>query len=453
LAGHPVIGTAALTLLLAGPIGCGLINSVKKDLPGGGGGGGGTQTGFATTVVIGDSLSAGFQNGSLLDSQQPNGWASLVAKQANVPLVLPLIAPPGAPAVLQLVSLGPPPVIQQEPGVTTGRDSSSDQPYDLAVPGHKLHDLINAAPTVLPTTDEDIITNLVLGFPVGNDKSQMNEAIALKPTAVFLWIGNDDALVADSSGSPASMTDVASFTQDLQQLMTALHTQTKATLIVANIPDVTLVPYLTPAATVIAEAATETSQPQTQIATELGIQPGDLVNATGLSEAQSAVSAIQKGNAPTPLTDSGFLSAAEVAQVQTTVNQYNMAIAQQVTAAGGVLVDMNTYIKSLAQNGVTINNYNATTGFLGGLFSLDGLHPTNTGYALIANQFITAINTSLKTNFAQLNVSTIAAADPLFGPNIKPTGSTTSIIPLSAARTTDAIVNGCRDGCPGLVQR
>jgi lysophospholipase L1-like esterase len=403
-------------------------------------------------VVIGDSLSAGFQNGSLLDSQQPNGWASLVVKQANGPLVLPLIAPPGAPAVLQLVSVGPPPVIQQESGVTTGRDNLSNQPFDLAVPGHKLNDLINAAPTPVPTTDEDIIVNLVLGFPVGNDKSQMNEAIALKPTAVFVWIGNDDALIADTSGSPVSMTDVATFTQDFQQLMTALHTQTKATLIVANIPDVTLVPYLTPAAAVIAQAATETGQSQTQIAAELGIQAGDLVNATGMSQAQSAVSAIEKGNTPMPLTDSGFLSATEITQVQTTVSQYNTAIAQQVTAVGGVLVDMNTYIKSLAQNGVMINNYNATTGFLGGLFSLDGLHPTNTGYALIANQFIAAINTNLKTNLAQVNVSTVAAADPLFGPNIKPTGSV-STIPLRAARTTDAIVNGCRSGCAGLVQR
>ncbi len=431
-------------VLLMGPIGCGIFDTGDNNNSGSGG-----ASTFVTTVVIGDSLSAGFQNGSLLDTQQPNGWASLVAKQANAPLVLPLIAPPGAPAALQLVSLGPPPVIRQEPGVTTGRDHLSDQPYNLAVPGHRLDDLINAAPTLTPTTDEDIITNLVLGFPVGNDKSQMDEAIALKPTAVFLWIGNNDALLADTSGSPAGMTDVTTFSTDFKQLMTALHTQTKATLIVANIPDVTEVPYLTAAAAVITQAATETGQTETQIGGELGIGPGDLVNATGLSQAESAVNAIQKGNTPEPLTDSGFLSPDEITQVQSTVNEYNMAIAQEVKATGGVLVDMNTYITSLAQDGATINNYHATTGFLGGLFSLDGEHPTNTGYALIANQFIMAINTSMKTNLAQVDVSAVAAADPLFGPNIKPTGST-ALIPLNAARVTDAVVNGCRGGCPGV---
>ena len=49
---------------------------------------------FKTTVFIGDSLTAGYQNGSLLDTQQPNGYANLVAQQAKFSLALPLIAPP-----------------------------------------------------------------------------------------------------------------------------------------------------------------------------------------------------------------------------------------------------------------------------------------------------------------------------------------------------------------------
>jgi len=38
-------------------------------------------------VVVGDSLSAGFQSDSLLDTAQPHGWASLVAAQADEPLI------------------------------------------------------------------------------------------------------------------------------------------------------------------------------------------------------------------------------------------------------------------------------------------------------------------------------------------------------------------------------
>src|SRR5438128_6206296 len=100
-----------------------------------------SPTGFAEKkadlsrlVVVGDSLSAGFQNGSLLDVQQPHGYASLVANQAGTTLTLPLIAAPGIPNVLTLVSLGPPPVIVRAPGTSTGRDNPLEQPMNLAVP-------------------------------------------------------------------------------------------------------------------------------------------------------------------------------------------------------------------------------------------------------------------------------------------------------------------------------
>ena len=133
-----------------------------------------------------------------------------------------------------------------------------------------------------------------------------------------------------------------------------------------------------------------------------------------------------------------------IAQVQSTIAAYNSAISAEVTAVGGILVDIHSYFQTL-QNGITINSYKATTGFLGGLFSLDGVHPTNTGYALVANQFIDAINSSAKTNIAQVNVSAVAAADPLFGLNVTP-GEAVGI-PLIAARRTDALIKGCKQGC------
>ena len=85
-------------------------------------------------VVVGDSLSAGFQNGSLLAEQQVHGYASLVAQQAGVVLPLPEIAYPGIPNVLTLVDPGPPPLIVEAAGASTGRVNPLVQPFDLAVP-------------------------------------------------------------------------------------------------------------------------------------------------------------------------------------------------------------------------------------------------------------------------------------------------------------------------------
>jgi hypothetical protein len=243
------------------------------------------------------------------------------------------------------------------------------------------------------------------------------------------------------------MTPVSAFTAEYQQLITALHSQTKAKLIIANIPDVTEVPYLTPAVLIIGEVSAASGLPAAVVSALLGIQPGDLVNTTGLAEVESAVAALKQGKRPTPLTDDGVLDAAEIAQVQSTVTQYNTVIAQQVTAARDIPIDMHTYFNNLAQSGITINNYHATTAFLGGLFGLDGIHPTNTGYALIANEYIAAINAGMNANIAPVDVSSIASSDPLFGPNIKPIGAVVRI-PLAAARQADKITSPGRDATP-----
>ena len=393
---------------------------------------------FSQVVYVGDSLTAGFQNGSLLDTQQPHGWAALVAQQANYNITLPLIAPPGAPGVLQLVSVNPL-VIQQAPGITTGRDNPDQQATDLAVPGHTLNDLLNTGPTATPTTGQEFLTDLVLAFPLGNNpSSQAGEAIGLKPTTLFVWIGNNDALIANDTGMPSSMTSVNDFNTEFALLMQGARSQTNAMLVVANIPDVTKLPSLTPANAVIAEAAAKSGLSTTQIGTILGISDGDLVNATGLAEVQADLQALAASQPTTPLSDGGVLTAAEVTQVQQTIASYNQAIATQAGAANAILVDIHALFESL-QSGKTINGVTITPAFLGGIFSLDGTHPTNTGYALVANAFIDAMNAKLESQVTDVDVSSVAASDPLFPSNL-PAGTKGLHIPLVAARAGTAMM-------------
>ena len=219
---------------------------------------------FTNTVFLGDSLTAGYQSGSLLDTQQVHGWAPLVATQASFNITLPLIAPPGAPNVLQLVSVGPPPNITTAPGTTTGRDNYVIQPTDLAVPGAFLNDVLNTVPLANPAPGQQQINQLVLGFPglgYGQDLSQAQFAIKAQPTTIFLWIGSNDALIADLTGSPATMTSTANFTAQYTALIQQLTTLTSAHLVIGNIPDVTLVPYLTPAGPLLAQYSAVTGLP------------------------------------------------------------------------------------------------------------------------------------------------------------------------------------------------
>lgn len=396
----------------------------------------GASTPFAKVVFVGDSLTAGFQNGSLLDTQQPNGYANLISIQANFALTLPLIEPPGVPPVLRLVSAGPPPVVASATGVSAGRDNPTAQPTDLAVPGHKLHDVLNYAPPLVPTSGEDLITQLVLGFPVGNTRTQVAEAVSLKPSTIIVWAGNNDALIADETGMPSAMTSLANFTTDFTQLLATLHA-TGANLVVANIPDVTSIPYMTPSAILITEIAAATKLSSATVTAGLGLHPGDLVNPQGLKDAEAQVKTVAGGGSLSALPDGDVLTVAEITTVQNNIAAYNQVIQLQVAAVGATLVDTHAFFATLT-TGVSINGITANNTFLGGLFSLDGIHPTNTGYALLANQFIAALNTKFSLTIPIVNVSTVASADPYFGSNIKPTGM--ERIPTSAAIETQHVL-------------
>ena len=70
-------------------------------------------------------------------------------------------------------------------------------------------------------------------------------------------------------------------------------------------------------------------------------------------------------------------------------------------------------INELCVHGYRAHGLTLTTDFLGGLFSLDGLHPTNTGYAIMANRFIRTMNEHFKKNIPFADVQQIAATDPL----------------------------------------
>ena len=388
---------------------------------------------FTTTVFLGDSLTAGYQSGSLLDTAEVHGWAPLVATQAGFSITQALIAYPGAPSTLLLNSASPL-SIGTAAGTTTGRTNPSSQVSDLAVPGAFLNDIANTVPVVSPTTGEQQITQLVLGYPgfgLGEANSQATFAVNAKPTTIFLWAGNNDALVADLDGTPNSMTSAADFTTQYTALIKELTTRTSAHLVIGTIPDVTLVPYLQPAALILGEYSAGTGYPVAALSALFGIAAGDYVTPEGLDE----ISAILAGTQKTPVSDPGVLTAAEAVTVQANVVAYNKVISDQATAAGATLVDINALFSNLAANGLTIDGYKGTNAFLGGFFSLDGIHPTNTGYAVVANTFIDAMNAAFKTTVADVNLSTVAAADPLWPPNLAANaGSGGSALPGAAAR-------------------
>ncbi len=210
-------------------------------------------------VVVGDSLSAGVQNFSLLDTQQPNGYASIIARQGGWNLTLPLVPYPGIPNVLQLVSLGPPVVIEPAPGsVPFLRINPFIQPTNIAVPGLTVGAALTLRPDLSSTNPEQVWATVVLGFPSllqGQAPTEVELAQSLKPNTLIEWLGNNDALVPAIVGQLGALTPIDTFATAYEQVLDTL-SQTGAKLITATIPDVTEIAYFTSPQT-IAEQSSE----------------------------------------------------------------------------------------------------------------------------------------------------------------------------------------------------
>ncbi len=363
-------------------------------------------------VIVGDSISAGHQNSSLMAAQQVNGYASLIAAQAGVELPLPLISYPGFPPVLEIKDPGPPPVIGPVDALPGTRIDPAVQPFNLSVPGARVVDALYRGfdspfhgPFPFPT-----LSNLVLGPELnaaGQPKSMVEWAEELQPTTALVWLGSNDILWAAIFADSRFITPEPVFAQAYHELMSRM-AATGATLVTANLPAIATIPFLTPAETVEAVTGVPLAY--------LGLAPGDFVT-------PNAYGFIQAGVLPLPddLDVYGVdvvVRAAEIDAMNAATAAFNAIIAAEAAAYGVPVVDMHAVLSMVHDYGLVVNGHRLTTDFLGGVFTLDGIHPTNTGHAVIANEFIRVLNRHHAAGIPPVSVQQIAAEDPFIYPGL-----------------------------------
>ena len=101
-----------------------------------------------------------------------------------------------------------------------------------------------------------------------------------------------------------------------------------------------------------------------------------------------------------PLADKWVLIPMEQDEIKEATDAFNSTIEATATAAGLAFVDANSLMQQLDAGGFTDGDFTLTSSLVtGGAFSLDGVHPTARGYALIANQFMKAIDATYGSNF------------------------------------------------------
>jgi len=268
-----------------------------------------------------------------------------------------------------------------------------------------MSDWVQGYPAILPGTTVPAGCG---PLPSGGTSLAVSEvacAVAMKPTLILASIGNNDALQALTFGVPP--TDPAVFAAQYQQFLTGL-AMSGATIVVSNVPDPTKIPYLIPVPDFVKQCGVmPVGLPGTTVTNSDFVVP-DLFNIFG----------------PVNLCGDYFVRpAALVAQMQAAVAQYNATIKALAAKTGAVVFDLNGLFQRIVQHGYDVAGQRITAEPLGGFFSLDGIHPTNTGYAIIANGIIEVMNAKLHTHIPPVNVEQIAQMDPLL-PVVPSSGST-----------------------------
>jgi phospholipase/lecithinase/hemolysin len=414
---------------------------------------------FTRFVALGDSYGAGFYAGSLNERHQPFGWPTIVARQmgqticpataaaADNCFAIPLITNPGLPGG-ELVFNGS--TLVTVPGSGVPRMLNFGRPYNnLAVPGYTVGAAL-ALTGAEPTSGLGQVILRGLG-------TEVNQAIALHPSFIALWLGGNDFLGAVSTGNPNNLTPLATFTTQYNALLDALIAGApSAGMVVGNLPT----SFVTPPLTSRLPAVVFDSNFQPVLAGPGGtpiplfyVPAGSTTPAavpTGSIFLLSSLSRYQQGfgippnlkaippfsllpHTGEPLTDAEIITPAEQAVFLQRITDYNAAISAAASARNIPVADIKGLFDRMAQpqvfGGVTLTN----TWISGGLFSNDGVHLTDIGYTLFANEYIKAINSGYGTEIPLASVSAAFQNNgALFG-----TGSLTgyAIVPPASAQS------------------
>ena len=231
----------------------------------------------------------------------------------------------------------------------------------------------------------------------------MAQAVVSKAAVYTVWLGNNDVLGAVVRGvaqDGVTLTPAATFKTAYGQIVAALRS-TGGKVIVATIPDVTSIPYATTIPSVVVN-------PSTRQPVLVGGNPVALLGPTGplptgtyVTLAASSLLAkgvgipTSLGGTGTPLPGEVILDQAEVAIIQDRVRTNNQAIQEIAQAQGATVLDLNAIFADFTANGRNVGGVAITAEFLtGGLFGYDGLHLTDLGYAIVANEWIPALTAS-----------------------------------------------------------
>lgn len=407
---------------------------------------------FSKYVAIGNSLTAGYADGDLYRSGQENSYPSMLAYQFEAAgggeFKQPLMYDEYGFGKRYLLDASKPGPVNAgvAPDPRNFESIAAEGPYNnMGVPGAKSFHLI--------TTDYATLNPYFGRFATSSSTTVLEDAAAQQASFFTCWIGANDVLTyAIAGGAADSVTDINTFSYSVDYVLKTM-TANGAKGAVANIPDITSIPYFTFMNTQLPYAGLVLNAEQAatlnfayasfeQYLASLGVTwsygfnfvegpnafvvedetiplpapfnvrqmtAGELFLLTLPTDSllnNGMGSVNQAGPQPVPfgIPDKYFISIAEKTEIQDAIAAYNNVLSGLASTYGLAYVDMHAKLAEAAVSGITWDGITFTTTFIyGNTFSLDGVHMTGQGYALAANFFIDAINAKYNAQIKYVN--------------------------------------------------
>jgi lysophospholipase L1-like esterase len=268
---------------------------------------------------------------------------------------------------------------------------------------------------------DNALSMIILG-----GRTQVQRALQARPTFASVWIGNNDVLTAAVAGvltplvgvSPG-LTDVETFTQNYDNLLQQLAAPGSAESgrfapgspssgVLVGVVNVAAIPLFMPAVAIL--------DPQVKAAAEAFTGKSLTIDASCTPSTKSLINfrlllEIKAGTQPatiacSPVEGGGLvgnifvLDEGEIATITQTVAAYNAAIEAAADQLGWAYADPNPELAALRQSGAVplVPDLTNPAAPFGQYLSLDGVHPSAAGQALLADLIAKAINDKYGTD-------------------------------------------------------
>lgn len=312
----------------------------------------------------------------------------------------------------------------------------SATPYLTGIAGNSIHNL------AVPYANMSDYFNPAFGnvFSIAGNKNPYYNRIASNPgistlyadainqnaSFVIAWMGMEDIYnFASRGGTGAPIPSSSTFSMRLDSMLSGL-TVNGAKGVIANIPDFRSYPYYTlikwdNADLVLSQVDSLNDiydgSGLFHIHFEVGRNGFVIEDATApggyrqlhdgefitLSVPTDSMKCEKYGLLINTINDRYALDSSEVFEIDQAINSYNAVIALKAAQYNFAFVDMHSYMNSVV-SGIKWDGADFNAEFVsGGFFSLDGYHPNQKGYALVANEFIRAINSKYNSVIPTVN--------------------------------------------------